>query len=131
VPALPAPEWELSYFTEIGEVEPLRIWDGLVGWSVTGDEAALTAIEIEPGVVVPEHQHPNEQTGILLKGSLTFRIGEETRELRPGSMWVIPGATPHTVTAGDDGAFLVELFAPPRTDWGDLPRLSPRTPNSL
>jgi len=121
----------MSYFREIREVEPLQIWDGLVGWAVTGDEAALTAIEIDPDRVVPEHQHPNEQTGILLKGSLTFRIGDETRELRPGSMWVIPGSTPHTVTAGPDGAFLVELFAPPRTDWGDLPRLSPRTPRSL
>jgi quercetin dioxygenase-like cupin family protein len=121
----------MSYFTDIGEVEPLQIWDGLVGWAVTGDEAALTAIEIEPNAVVPEHQHPNEQTGILIKGSLTFRIGEETQELRPGSMWVIPGSTPHNVTAGPDGAFLVELFAPPRTDWGDLPRLAPRQPNSL
>ena len=121
----------MSYFTEIDEVEPLRIWDGLVGWAVTGDEAALTAIEIDAGVVVPEHQHPNEQTGILLKGSLTFRIGDETRELRPGSMWVIPGSISHGVVAGPEGAFLVELFAPPRTDWGDLPRLAPRSPRDL
>ncbi len=121
----------MSHFQEIGEIVPLQIWNGLVGWAVTGEEAALAAIEIEPGAVVPEHQHPNEQTGILLKGSLTFRIGDERRELRPGAMWVIPGSTPHDVVAGPEGAFLVELFAPPRTDWGELPRLEPRTPGSL
>jgi quercetin dioxygenase-like cupin family protein len=121
----------MSYFHEIAEVEPLQIWDGLVGWAVTGEEAALTAIEIDPNVAVPEHSHPNEQTGMLLRGALTFRIGEEQKELRPGSMWVIPGAIPHSVVAGPDGAFLVELFAPPRTDWGDLPRLAPRAPRDL
>jgi hypothetical protein len=46
-------------------------------------------------------------------------------------MWVIPGNVPHDVLAGPDGAFLVELFAPPRTDWGQLERLEPRTPRSL
>ena len=121
----------MSAFRDIGELEPLRIWDGLVGWAAVGEEAALTVIEIEPGAVVPEHSHPNEQTGILLKGSLTFRIGEERRELQPGAMWVIPGGVPHDVVAGPDGAFLVELFAPPRTDWGHLERLTPRTPKSL
>ncbi len=121
----------MTYFEEISEIEPLQIWDGLVGWAVTGDEAALTAIEIEPNTAVPEHSHPNEQTGMLLRGSLTFRIGEERKELRPGAMWVIPGSVPHDVVAGPEGAFLVELFAPPRTDWGDLPRLAPRRPRSL
>lgn len=118
----------MSYFTEVGEVVPLQLWDGLVGWTVAGTQATLAAIEIEPGAVVPEHSHPNEQTGILLRGSLRFRIGAEEKELSPGAMWVIPGDTPHEVTAGPHGAFLVELFSPPRGDWGELPRLEPRTP---
>ena len=53
---------------------------------------------------MPEHQHPNEQTGILIRGSLTFTIGGETRELRPGATWVIPGNVPHSVRSGPDGA---------------------------
>jgi len=121
----------MSHFEDIAEIEPLQIWDGLVGWAVSGEEAALTAIEIEPNAVVPEHSHPNEQTGILIKGSLTFRIGDERRELEPGALWVIPADVPHDVVAGPDGAFLVELFAPPRADWGHLERLTPRRPRSL
>jgi quercetin dioxygenase-like cupin family protein len=73
--------------------------------------------------VVPEHAHLNEQTGILLSGSLTFTIDGESKDLRPGSAWVIPAHTPHSVTVGADGAKLVELFAPPRDDWGDRERL--------
>jgi hypothetical protein len=56
---------------------------------------------------------------------LTFRIGDETRELDPGSTWVVPSLVPHEVHVGPDGALLVELFAPPRADWAGLPTLEP------
>ena len=67
----------------------------------------------------------NEQIWILTHGSLTFTIGGEVRELRPGATWVIPSDVPHSVRSGPDGASLVELFAPPRDDWDDLERLAP------
>jgi quercetin dioxygenase-like cupin family protein len=120
----------MSQFSEISELELVQIWDGVTARVVQGAEAALTFVELAPNAVVPEHRHPNEQTGLLLRGSLTFRIGDETKELRPGAMWVIPGDTPHQVTAGDDGAGLAELFAPPRADWGGLARL-PAAPVTL
>ena len=115
----------MSYFGHLGEVERLRIWDGLIGRAIVGAEAALVAIEIDPGTDVPEHRHPNEQIGILTHGSLTFTIGGEVRELRPGATWVIPSDVPHSVRSGPEGASLVELFAPPRDDWDDLERLAP------
>jgi quercetin dioxygenase-like cupin family protein len=115
----------MSYFGHLSELERLRIWDGLVGRAVVGAEASLVAIEIEPDMDVPEHHHPNEQTGILIQGSLTFTIGGEARELRPGATWVIPANVPHSVHSGPEGAALIELFAPPRDDWGGLERLAP------
>ncbi len=115
----------MSYFGHLGELERLRIWDGLIGRAIVGAEAALVAIEIDPDTDVPEHRHPNEQIGILTHGSLTFTIGGEVRELRPGATWVIPSDVPHSVRSGPDGASLVELFAPPRDDWDDLERLAP------
>ena len=118
----------MSYFGHLSELERLRIWDGLVGRAVVGAEAALVAIEIEPDTDVPEHRHPNEQTGILTQGSLTFTIGGEVRELRPGATWVIPGNVPHSVRSGPEGAALIELFAPPREDWHGLERLEPEPP---
>jgi hypothetical protein len=44
---------------------------------------------------------------------------------------VIPADVPHSVTAGPEGAFLIELFAPPRADWADLERLEPSPPAGL
>jgi quercetin dioxygenase-like cupin family protein len=120
----------MSHFSDARELEILQIWDGVTGRAVAGAEATLAFIELAPDAVMPEHRHPNEQTGLLLRGSLTFRIGDETQELRPGSMWVIPADVPHTVVAGPDGAALAELFAPPRADWAGLERL-PAAPVTL
>ena len=119
----------MSAFGHWDEVAPLQIWDGVVGRAVAGQEATLAAIELDPGTKVPEHHHVNEQTGMLISGGLTFRIGDEMKELVPGSTWVIPANVPHSVEAGADGAFLVELFAPPRADWGGLERLEPGPPS--
>ncbi len=117
----------MSHYRDLQGIEPQRIWDGVVARSVHGAEATLAAIELEPGAVVPGHSHVNEQTGILILGSLTFPIGGETKELRPGAAWVIPAHTPHSVEVGPDGASLVELFSPPRADWGELERLDAST----
>ena len=73
-------------------------------------------------------RHVNEQMGILLRGSVTFRIGDERKTLEPGATWVIPAHVPHDVAVGPDGAWLVGLFAPRRDDWGHLERLEPSAP---
>ena len=113
----------MTAFSDASELEILQIWDGVTGRAVAGAQATLALIELAPNAVVPEHRHPNEQTGILVRGSLTFTVGGETKELAPGAMWVIPGDTPHDVTAGPEGATLAELFSPPREDWAALERL--------
>jgi quercetin dioxygenase-like cupin family protein len=121
----------MSAFDDLRDIVPLQIWNGVIGRAVEGKEATLAAIELDPDTKVPEHQHVNEQTGILLRGTLRFRIGDETKDLVPGSTWVIPASVPHAVDAGPDGAFLVELFAPPRADWAALERLEPGIPTGF
>jgi quercetin dioxygenase-like cupin family protein len=115
----------VTYFSDASELEVLRIWDGVEARVVAGAEATFGLIELSADAVVPEHRHPNEQTGLLLRGSLRFTIGGETRELAPGALWVIPADTPHDVRAGAGGALLAELFAPPRDDWAAVERRPP------
>jgi len=56
---------------------------------------------------------------------MTFTIGGEVGETRPGSSWVIPPNVPHSVVAGPEGAVLVEVFSPPRHDWAAIPAGEP------
>ncbi len=120
-----APDRHMSYFSDLGELERLRIWDGLIGRAVVGAEAALVAIEIDPDTDVPEHQHPNEQTGILTRRLVD--VHDRRRDPRaaarrdlgdPGRTFRIPFALARS------GASLIELFAPPRDDWAALERLA-------
>ena len=110
----------MSAFSDVRTIGPQQIWSGLTGRTVHGEQITLSLIEIDPGAKVPEHSHPNEQVGILISGSMTFRIGDETKELGPGETWIILADVPHSVVAGSGGAVVIEVFAPPRTDWLDL-----------
>jgi len=116
----------MSSFSDTGGMEHLRIWDGVTVQAVQGERTTLAIVDLEPGATVPEHRHDNEQLGILIRGSMRFRIGEETREFGPGATWRITSDTPHEVTAGPDGALAVESFAPARSDWAGLERLAGR-----
>ena len=71
---------------------------------------------------MPEHSHENEQLGIIISGSVQFRVGDETRELGPGDTWSIPANTPHEVHTGPQGAIMIDVFAPAREDWKPLER---------
>jgi len=115
-------------FQPLEAIAPLRIWDGIRGRAVTGEGVTLAVIELAADSVVPEHRHPNEQLGVLIAGSMTFRIGDQTRELVVGDTWNIPGDVPHEVHTGPEGAVVAEVFAPRRDDWQALERDQPGTP---
>ena len=102
--------------------EVVQVWDGVAARVVGGERSTLAVIELEPGAVVPEHSHDNEQLGVLVAGSMRFRVGDETRDLGPGGTWRIAPNTPHEVTVGPEGAVAIESFVPARGDWDGLPR---------
>ena len=118
----------MSAFDHVDELEPLVIWPGVIGRSVTSELATFSYLELEADVHVPEHEHVNEQVGVLIRGSVRFRIGDEERALEPGATWCIRAHVPHQVWAGPAGAALVEVFAPARGDWADRERLEPVHP---
>ena len=110
----------MSAFGDISGMRGQQIWDGVVGRAVHGERITMGVIELDPGSIVPEHRHENEQLGVVLRGSVAFRVGDETRELRPGETWRIPANTPHEVRTGPDGAVVIDVFAPARDDWKEL-----------
>jgi quercetin dioxygenase-like cupin family protein len=117
----------MANLVDISEVEALDVWgDTIQARVITGANASLAVVELAPNAVVPGHQHVNEQLGLCLVGSLTFTIGDETRELHPGGTWRIPSNVLHDAVAGPDGAVIVDIFAPVRADWAALPRSRPR-----
>jgi quercetin dioxygenase-like cupin family protein len=118
----------MSAFDELAAIRPQGIWTGILARAVHGDELTLAVVELDPGSVVAEHSHPNEQLGIVLHGSVIFRVGSESRELGPGGTWCIPANAPHDVHTGPEGAVVIDVFAPPRADWETTESLEPQPP---
>jgi quercetin dioxygenase-like cupin family protein len=113
---------------ELHDVAPREIWDGVTARLVEGERMTLAIVEVAGGRVVPEHTHENEQIGFVIRGTIRFTIGDETRELGPGGSWSIPSNVPHRAEAGPDGAIVAEAYAPGRADWAALPLQPPSTP---
>ena len=109
-------------------LSPFRIWDGVHARAVEGQSVSFAVVELDPGATVPEHHHVHEQLGMVLRGSVRFRVGDEVEELGPGGTWRIGSDLPHEVTAGPYGAEVLDVFAPAREDWATLDRQEPRSP---
>lgn len=118
----------MSAFDDLAAIAPLRIWDGVAARAVHGAESTMAIVELDANCLVPEHHHANEQLGLVISGGVTFRVADETRELGPGATWNIPSDVPHEVRAGPEGAIVLDIFAPPRADWGGIQQDEPRAP---
>ena len=121
----------MSAFDNLSSLDLQRIWDGVHCRVVHGERITLGVIELDANSVVPEHSHEPEQLGMCLAGSLQFRVGDETRDLGPGETWSIPSNVPHEVHVGPEGAVVIDVFAPGRSDWAERepsPQRPPRWP---
>lgn len=76
----------------------------------------VSRLTLRRGALVPMHYHPNEQISIIEKGTVRFRLGDDTIEVRAGQMLVIPSEAPHSAEALEDSV-AIDLFSPPREDW--------------
>ena len=60
-----------------------------------------------------KHVHiTHDEIGIVLNGSGKVTIGDETREVRPGDVWVIPANTPHGGEFGDEPVEVLFVSSP-------------------
>lgn len=85
-----------------------------------GENLMLSYLEMDAGAEVPLHHHPHEQGGVLLKGTLQLTIGDETRRVTAGSLFLIPPNVPHRAVAVDGPAVVLDVFSPVREDYAAL-----------
>jgi quercetin dioxygenase-like cupin family protein len=105
------------YFVDKNDCAHHRIFPGVDIYTTFGQEVMLSLVEFEPHAVVEEHSHPHEQLGLMLEGEAEFIVGGESRIVREGEMWRIPGGVPHKVIAGDRPVRAIDVFHPIREDY--------------
>jgi quercetin dioxygenase-like cupin family protein len=99
------------------EVPPFSPAPGIQVQPVIGEALMTCWIAMEPGAVVAEHSHPNEQLGVVVEGSVSITAEGETREMVVGDAYVVPKDLAHRGVAGANGVLLVESFVPIREEY--------------
>jgi quercetin dioxygenase-like cupin family protein len=79
----------------------------------TGDLYSILEVLEPQGARAPFHLHSKEDEAFyVLEGEVTFRIGDETIQARPGSFVFGPKDVPHTYTVDSGPARLLFLLSP-------------------
>ena len=105
----------------VNELEPKALAEGVVIRVVSGEKLSMVFYWIKAGSPIPEHSHPHEQIGTVLKGKIELSVGGDKRTVGPGEVYHIPSNVPHSGTCLEKESEVMEVFSPPREDFLALP----------
>jgi mannose-6-phosphate isomerase-like protein (cupin superfamily) len=72
-------------------------------------------VNAPPGKGPPLHTHPYVEVELTLEGTAAITVGNETREVKAGSIVVIPADTPHRfVNTGTGALKQIGIHASPK-----------------
>lgn len=107
-------------FINLEEYVPVEVAPGCRLRTPFGKNLMLSYLEMDEGAEIPLHHHPHEQGGMLLKGRLQLTIGDETRLVEPGAMFLIPSGVSHRAVAVGGPVVVMDVFSPVREDYAEL-----------
>lgn len=104
-------------FKKKSEMTYRKLLEGVkMGTMVHGEKTLMARFRLEKGCAIPDHNHPHEQTGLLLSGRMVFTVDGTELEVMPGDSWCIGSDLPHSARALEDSV-AVEIFSPVREDY--------------
>lgn len=87
---------------------------GFLVRAVSGQHLMFSHVTLEPDSEAPLHKHAEEQMGVILEGELDMTIGDETRRLKKGDMYLVPPNVIHGVVTYTKRTLALDAFSPPR-----------------
>ena len=109
-------------FYKLDQLQEVTLAEGVTARFVVGERVMFSFVRLAPGATVAMHDHHHEQAGHMIEGMLIMTIGDETREIRPGDAYTIPGGVPHMAVGGPEGGLALDVFSPPREQYIELAR---------
>ena len=97
--------------------EPVEQMSAGIGRQVVHTELLTVArVHLVEGVVVPRHEHGNEQVANVITGRMRFVVGDEDVVVGAGESLVIPPNVSHEAVALTE-VLVIDVFSPRRDDW--------------
>lgn len=104
-------------FTSLSDLRRFALAEGVSAQALFGERAMLNLVELARDAVIPQHSHPHEQLGVVLRGELKLVVGGHEHVLREMDAYMLPGGLEHQGQAGSEGALVLDVFQPVREDY--------------
>ncbi|MBI1744934.1 cupin domain-containing protein [Candidatus Acetothermia bacterium] len=105
------------YFCDMNNRLSKELSQGVRTRTFWADRMLISVLEFASHSIVPNHKHPHEQVGVILEGELYMTIAGETRLMKAGEAYVIPGNVEHGGKTGDKPARVFDTFSPVREEY--------------
>jgi quercetin dioxygenase-like cupin family protein len=93
------------------------MFEGVTIGLAWGEKLMFSLVTFEPSGDIPEHSHPHEQAGVCLEGQFELIVEGESRIVRAGELYIIPGNAKHAARAVGNPCKTLDVFAPPREEY--------------
>ncbi len=107
----------MQYFCNVENREAKEIVSGVRIRTFWGKEMLLSIVDLDANAVVPAHAHRHEQAGTVISGEFELTIGGETRLIKLGDAYIVPGGVEHGGRTGDTPARILDVFSPVRKEY--------------
>jgi quercetin dioxygenase-like cupin family protein len=83
---------------------------------VSDDRLMICRFDLEKGVEIPGHSHPQDQAGYVVSGRIRVSVNGMSHDLGPGDSYSAPSGAVHSALALEMSV-VVDTFSPPREDY--------------
>jgi quercetin dioxygenase-like cupin family protein len=105
----------MGYIANWNDLPEVEILANNFRRSAAGLQCGVNRIRIVHPSATPRHKHDDsEQTVLMLTGRMLIHIADETHEVGPGDICVVPIGTHHSFESIEGEVELLEVFAPMR-----------------
>lgn len=85
---------------------------------VHGETITVARVAFKAGSEAAQHRHANEQFSFVLSGVMEFTVEGEPIRVKAGEFLHLPSHCLHGARALDEDVVVLDVFSPPRADWG-------------
>ncbi len=104
-------------FYQVDAIREVPLLEGIGARFITGSSIMFSFVRLAPGAVMPDHNHPHEQLGYVLEGTMVLNLAGDERTLQAGEAYTIPGGVTHRAVGGPNGCLVLDAFNPPREEY--------------
>jgi quercetin dioxygenase-like cupin family protein len=109
---------EKANFFKVNELKAKKVLEDSRLRVVTNKNTMVSFFEFGPNTtIMPKHNHPHEQTAVVIAGSIKMIAGGETKILKANEGAVIPPNVEHEVIPLEPNTKIMDVFYPIREDY--------------